>query len=38
MLLVKNLPTITKLSLVRKMMLNQFKMMAYGVTKVTLKV
>ena len=38
MLLVKNLPTITKLSLVRKMILNQFKMMAYGVTKVALKV
>lgn len=38
MLLVKNLPTITKLSFVRKMILNQFKMMAYGVTKVALKV
>jgi len=38
MLVIKNLPTITKFNLVRKMILKQFKMMAYGVTKVDLKV
>ncbi|MDG2140582.1 MAG: FAD-dependent monooxygenase [Gammaproteobacteria bacterium] len=38
MLMIKNLPTLTKLSFVRKMILKQFKMMAYGVTNVGLKV